>query len=108
MGIHKFKCTLSVDGKPFYEIDTSFGWFVPSFNQVGIDNEEKSEHGICVYLPCRGPQSISLPDDELALYACRNVPSDHNLKRRSGQAQFWTLYLLRRVVSTLVHIRQKM
>ena len=98
MGIHKFKCTLSVDGKPFYEIDTSFGWFVPEVfeNQVGIDNGEKKRawHLRLPSLP-EGLKVYALPDDELALYACRNVPSDHNLKRRSGQAQFLdTLSLL--------------
>ena len=30
MGVQKFHTVLSVGGEPFYEVDSSFGWFLPA------------------------------------------------------------------------------
>ena len=45
MGVQKFNTVLEVDGKPFYEVDSSFGWFLPAVfeKQVGLDNGVKRE-----------------------------------------------------------------
>ena len=43
MGIHRFKCELAVDGETFYEVETSFGWFLPEVfeKQTGLDGGAK-------------------------------------------------------------------
>merc|ERR1719265_1536138 len=72
MGIHKFKCTLAVDGEAFYEVDTSFGWFIPEVfeKQVGLDNGVKQK--VWHELPKNADiaaQTFSLPRDEEGLFA---------------------------------------
>eukprot|EP00451_Oxyrrhis_marina_P054253 CAMPEP_0204506614 /NCGR_PEP_ID=MMETSP0471-20130131/109330_1 /ASSEMBLY_ACC=CAM_ASM_000602 /TAXON_ID=2969 /ORGANISM="Oxyrrhis marina" /LENGTH=3079 /DNA_ID=CAMNT_0051511623 /DNA_START=34 /DNA_END=9271 /DNA_ORIENTATION=+ len=99
MGIHRFKCTLAVDGSPFYEVDTSFGWFVPEVfeKQVGLDGgkkcdvwHKKPENSAAV--AAAPVVTFALPADGDTIYnaatTCGSLPAQHALRRRSRQVQF--------------------
>ena len=84
LAIHRFVCELSLDGQPFYHVDTSFGWFLPEAfeRQVGLDNGKP-------YTPWwvqknLNPIKFLLPQDEAKIFNSFTQP----LKRRSSQIEF--------------------
>jgi len=91
MGVQKFNTVLEVDGKPFYEVDSSFGWFLPAVfeKQVGLDNGVKRE---CWHVANKHPVTrFALPADEGKLFAgavAAGLAPAHLLSRRSDQVRF--------------------
>ena len=87
MGVQKFNTILEIDGQPFYEVDSSFGWFLPAVfeKQIGLDAGEKRD---CWHqLKAHSIRNFALPADEDALFAeARLAPN--TLRRRSNQVRF--------------------
>ena len=86
MGVQKFHTVLSVGGEPFYEVDSSFGWFLPAVfeKQVGLDGGKKRD---CWHVGAgHALDSFALPADEARIFAPLRGP--HRLSRRSGQARY--------------------
>eukprot|EP00656_Telonema_subtile_P004501 TRINITY_DN1204_c0_g1_i7.p1 TRINITY_DN1204_c0_g1~~TRINITY_DN1204_c0_g1_i7.p1 ORF type:complete len:1346 (-),score=500.43 TRINITY_DN1204_c0_g1_i7:17-4054(-) len=78
MGIHRFKCELAVDGQVFYEVDTSFGWFLPEVfeKQTGLDNGAKVDPW---YVQQQAP---------LTMHPFGAAVPGHQLHRQGARTQF--------------------
>jgi len=75
-----------VGGEPFYEVDSSFGWFLPAVfeKQVGLDGGKKRD---CWHVSAgHALDTFALPADEARIFAPLRGP--HRLSRRSGQARY--------------------
>ncbi|KAL3920227.1 MAG: hypothetical protein SGPRY_005331, partial [Prymnesium sp.] len=87
MGVQKFSTMLEVDGKPFYQVDSSFGWFLPSVfeKQIGLDAGEKRE---CWHIGAgHAVEGFSLPADEDRIFTEASLGAN-TLRRRSNQVRF--------------------
>ena len=86
MGVQKFRTVLSVGGEPFYEVDSSFGWFLPAVfeKQTGLDGGKKLD---CWHVTAGHPlDTFALPADEARIFS--SLRGAHRLSRRSGQARY--------------------
>jgi len=87
MGVQKFSTTLEIDGEAFYQVDSSFGWFLPAVfeKQVGLDAGKTRD---CWHVTAAHPvKSYAMPADEARIFAEAAV-GPHALARRSEQVRF--------------------
>jgi 3-hydroxymyristoyl/3-hydroxydecanoyl-(acyl carrier protein) dehydratase len=86
MGVQKFNTVLKVDGVTFYEVDSSFGWFLPEVfeKQIGLDAGVKRD---CWHVTNKLPLStFAMPAEEEKIFA--GVGHNNQLRRRSQQTRF--------------------
>ena len=90
MGVQKFKTKLTIDGgEPFYEVDSSFGWFIPEVfeKQIGLDGGKTTPAWHLVPKNAAPqPEVYSLPTEEARIFS--KVAGAHSLQRRSAQCSY--------------------